>query len=533
MSQTPQEPDRRPAGRAIARNTVIFSLATGLSRIAGLAREVLASYYFGTSGAFSAFTIANQIPNVVRSFFADAALSAAFVPVFTEHLERGERQEAFRLASSLLLLIGAALGALTLLFAATANFVVPIFLADDLEPFDSLASGLSIVLFPTVLLLALNGLLVGVLQAADHFTIPALSPVVWNVVIMGVLVTTMPLFSGDDELYAYAIGILAGTVVQLLMALPVLRKVGFVFTPRLVWTPKVRRVLILMLPITFAIGLINVGALIASVIAGGVDEEGPRAIEAAFRLYMLPQGLFSVAIATVLFPALSRLATRKDLDGLRDLLGSGTRLILLTLVPAAAVSFVLAEPLTRLVFERGEFDADSTQLTAQALLAFSVSLPLSGLNLLLTRTFFSLQRPWVTTALAAGSLVVQVAVSIPLAAELGVGGVVLGIGIGNLLLVGAQAVYLRRELGGHLDGAATARAAARIVGATGWLAGTSYGLHVVLDDLLGRSLPAQLISVGGAIAAGTAVYAVLVLWARVPEAEQVKAMVDRVRSRRR
>jgi putative peptidoglycan lipid II flippase len=526
VTEAPRRPDRRPAGRNIARNTLIFSVATGLSRVAGLAREVLASYYFGTTGAFSAFTIANQIPNVVRSFFADAALSAAFVPVFTEHLERGERREAFRLASTLLLLIGAVLGAVTLLFAATAHWVVPLFLAEDLAPFDSLATGLSIVLFPTVLLLALNGVLVGMLQAHDHFTVPALSPVVWNVVIMTVLVTTVPIFDGEDELYGYALGILAGTVVQLGMALPVLRRIGFRFTPRAEWSPKVRQVLVLMLPITVALGLINVGALIASVIAGAVDEQGPRAIEAAFRIYMLPQGLFSVAIATVLFPALSRLAARRDIDGLRDLVGTGTRQILLTLVPAAAILFVLAEPITRLVFQRGAFDAESTRLTSEALLVFSLSLPFNGVNLLFTRTFFSLQQPWGTTTLAAASLVVQVAVSIPLAALLGVGGVVGGIAIGTALLVIAQGVALRRILRG-LATAPTITALGRILGASGWLAATSYGVWRGLDALLGTSLPAQLVSVGTALAAGSAVYVAIVLWLRVPEARQIQAMVAR------
>src|ERR687887_1027365 len=116
-----------PAGRAAARNTAIFSVLTGLSRIAGLAREIVASSYFATSGAFSAFTIAFQVPNVVRSLFADAALSAAFVPVFTELLEQGRRKEAFRLASTLFFLIFTVLGAIAVVFIAAAGVIVPLF----------------------------------------------------------------------------------------------------------------------------------------------------------------------------------------------------------------------------------------------------------------------------------------------------------------------------------------------------------------------------------------------------------------------
>src|SRR6201985_376392 len=115
----------------IARNTAIFSILTGLSRIAGLAREIVASSYFATSGAFSAFTIAFQVPNLVRSLFADAALSAAFVPVFTELLEQGKRREAFRLAGNLLVLILAILGALTAFFILAAGVVMPLFTGDQ------------------------------------------------------------------------------------------------------------------------------------------------------------------------------------------------------------------------------------------------------------------------------------------------------------------------------------------------------------------------------------------------------------------
>src|SRR3954468_24048698 len=123
-------PSTAKPGR-IARNTAIFSILTGLSRIAGLVREIVASSYFGTSGPFSAFTIAFQVPNLVRSLFADAALSAAFVPVFTELLEQRKRAEAFRLASTLLFLIIAILGAITAFFIVAAGVIMPLFTGDQ------------------------------------------------------------------------------------------------------------------------------------------------------------------------------------------------------------------------------------------------------------------------------------------------------------------------------------------------------------------------------------------------------------------
>ena len=420
----------RRTGRGMARNTAIFSILTGLSRIAGLVREIVASSYFATSGAFSAFTIAFQVPNVVRSLFADAALSAAFVPVFTELLEHKRRQEAFRLASALVLLIVTVLGAITVLFVVAAGVVVPLFVGDRLAPVEDLTVGLSRVLFPVVLILGLNGLLVGILNAYDHFSIPALSPLVWNAVIIAFLVASHQLLEGDDELYGYAVGVLVGTVVQLAMAAPVLRRLGFRFTfdgaLGELRGRRVRRVLALMLPVTIGLGLINLNLLVNSVLGGLVSEAAPRAIDAAFRIYMLPQGIFSVAIATVLFPTLSRLAARRDFDALRGLVGNGMRQVLLLLVPAAAATLALATPITRLIYEHGAFGPDSTELVAEALLWFSFSLPTSGVNLLLTRTFFSLQRPWITTGVAALNLTVNAAVSIALYEPFGIAGIVVG-----------------------------------------------------------------------------------------------------------
>src|SRR3954447_2147289 len=214
--------------RRIAVNTAIFSIATGLSRIAGLLREILASSYFATSGAFSAFTIAFQIPNLLRMLVADQAITAAFVPVFTELLEQDRRKEAFRLASTLFFLILAVLGTVTAFFIIAAPTVMPLFTGHTFDQeLKDLTAGLSQLLFPVVVLLGLNGLCVGILNAYDHFTIPALAPLVWNIVIIVLLVVLRPLFDGPDQLYAYAIGVLVGTIVQFLMAFPVLRSHGF------------------------------------------------------------------------------------------------------------------------------------------------------------------------------------------------------------------------------------------------------------------------------------------------------------------
>jgi putative peptidoglycan lipid II flippase len=517
-SQTPA-PRRRTAV-----NTLIFSVATGLSRIAGLVREVVAAAYFGTSGAASAFTLAFQIPNLVRALVADAALSSAFVPVFSELLENKKRKEALQLASALAGLLLIALGAISLLFILIAPVVIPLFAGSDFTPaLTALCVGLSRVLFPIVVLLGLNGLFVGILNAHDHFTIPAIAPLVWNLVIIGGLVGLAPLFEGQDRLYAYAIGVLAGTVVQLAMTFPGLRRIGFpvwhVTLPKR-GDPRVRRVLVLMLPVSVGLGLINIDLVLNSQIGWLISDQAPRAIDAAFRIYMLPQGMFSVAVATVLFPQLSRLASRRDLAGLQATLGVGMRQIALLLIPAGAALIALSVPIVRLVYQRDAWNAHSTTLAASALFWFAFSLPFSGWNLLLTRTFFSLQRPWLPTVLALGSLVVNTIVSLALYKPLGIAGVVLGTIISNAVLTVLEAQRLRRELGG-LELARTARAIAGMLVGAAACGLVSYGVWRAIDQALGRSLPAQILSVGAGLGLGAAAYVAIVLALRIPEAKQV------------
>jgi putative peptidoglycan lipid II flippase len=514
-------------GRRLARSTAFFSLATGLSRVLGLAREIVAASLFGVSGAMSAFTIAFQVPNLVRALFADSALQGAFVPVFTELLEKGERKEAFRVASSLFFVICLALGALTALFILLAEPLMSVFAPgfDDDPALRDLTVDLARLMFPIVLLLALSGLVVGMLNSFEHFSVPALAPVAWNAVIIAALAGLVPVLPEEDEIYAYAIGVLAGTILQFALPLPWLRGRGGRFSFRLDWrNERVRRVLALMLPVTLALGLINLSLLINSLFGTLVSEQAPAAIDKAFRIYQLPQGLFSISIATILFPTLARLAARGERDDLRRTMGNGVRQICLLLIPSAVIMAVLAEPITRLLYERGVFGPGATDLVAEALVWWSISLPFQGVSLLLSRTFFSLQRPWATTALAGANLVVNAAIAAALYEPLGVAGIVIGTVAGTIVMCVAQALLLRGDLGG-VEGARTIAAAARMLLAAAGLAAAAYAVWYGLDEALGRALAAQIASVGGAIAVGFSAYAAGVWLLRIPEARQIRMLL--------
>jgi putative peptidoglycan lipid II flippase len=523
----PPPPGDGGTGAGVARNTAIFSVFTGVSRVVGLLREVVFAGYFGTTGFASAFAIAYQVPNYIAQLFAQSALSAAFVPVFTELLQKGQRKDAVRLASTLFWIMLIGLGAITAVFILGAGLLMPLFIgAKFSHDLNGLTVGLSRVLFPVILLLGLNGLLVGVLQSYDHFTIPALSPAVWNLVIIVLLVLLAPHFHGEDKIYAFAIGILAATVVQVLLAFAALGRIDFRLRIHIDWhDPRVRQVFALMLPVMLGLGIVNLDQLINAAFGSLVSTEAPSAINNAFRIYMLPQGIFSVAVATVLFPTLSRMASGRDPAAMRRAVGSGMRQINLLLIPAAAFMLVLPTPIVRLVFQRGEFNAQSTHLVAIALFWFAFSLPFGGLNLLLTRTFFAVQRPWIPTSLAAMNIVVDIIVSIGLYKPLGIAGLIIGTISANVVMTALQFYRLRTGLNGRLEGAQTTMITVRIVIASALLAGVSWAVWRLLDDLLGASLPAQIISVGGAAGAGLLIYIRAVLVMHIPEAHQVNTLI--------
>ncbi len=515
----------RQAGR-IARSTAFFSIATAASRVAGLGREIVAADYYGVSGPMSAFTIAFQVPNLIRSLFADAALQPAFVPIFTEQLEKKNYREAFRLASTLLLLVTLVLGVITALFVLAAPALIPLFAPGFEGEILDLTVTLSQILFPILILLGVSGVVVGILNSYDRFGAFAISPLFWNLTIIAVMVFLIPLFEGQDRIYAYAIGILVGTLVQLLIPTFDLRNTPFKLEWSLDWRNRdMRRVLALMLPVTISLGLINFNLLINSLFGSLVSDQAPAAIDKAFRIYQLPQGIFSVAIATVLFPTLARFASKGEHDNLRATMANGMRQILFVLVPAAAAVLVLSEPMIRLVYQRGEFTPEQTTLVATALFWFAFSLPTNGLFLLLTRTFFSLQRPWVPTAIAAGNLIVTALGALALY-DLGVGGIVASTAIATTATVVAQCVILRRLLGG-LELGSLLDAGIRITLAAAALAGVSLGIWEVLDGALGRGLLGQIVSLGTALAVGGLVYVGAAKLLRVAELEQVTRLVRR------
>jgi putative peptidoglycan lipid II flippase len=237
--------------------------------------------------------------------------------------------------------------------------------------------------------------------------------------------------------------------------------------------------------------------------------------------------MFSVAIATVLFPALSRYATRRDYDGFRTTVSSGLRQIAFLLVPAAVVSAVLAEPIVRLLYQHGHFTPKQTPVVAGALAAFSAGLVFNGAMLMLNRAFFSLQSNWIPTSVALGNLALN-AILDALFYRLGVWGIPLSTAVCNL--AGTIALlYLFKQRLGRIDGSAIASSVSRIVVAGAAVAAVAWFVWRPLDSILGRSLPAQVASLGSALLAAGAAYLVVCSALRVREMQALLSLRSRAR----
>ncbi|HET8605684.1 MAG TPA: murein biosynthesis integral membrane protein MurJ [Gaiellaceae bacterium] len=519
--------DRAEHRRRLAWSTAIFALATGLSRVLGLLREIVAKNYFGVSGPINAFTVAFQVPNLVRALVADAALSSAFVPVFTDLLERGERRRAWRVASSLFWLLLLGLGGLTALFILIAPWIMRPFGLP--AGYESLSVTLARILFPLVALLGVSGIVVGILNSYEHFTVPALTPVFWNLAIIAGLAIGVPRAHGvSHALEIYAASILAGTVIQVLLPFPWLAGRDGRLQLVIDWRdPAVRQVFKLMLPVTLGLGLINVNLVVDSFFAARFIDPtlAPSAIDAAFRIYMLPQGMFSVAIATVLFPSLARFASRADIDGFRTTVSRGLRQIAFLLIPASAVSAVLAEPIVRLLYQRGDFRPAQTPVVAAALAAFSAGLTFNGAMLMLNRAFFSLQSNWVPTWVALGNLFVNGVLDWAFS-RLGVWGIPLSTSVVNIAGTIALVALLRARIG-RVDLTDTLAAVGQILIASSLCAAAAYFVWWPLDHALGRSTGAQVASVAAALAACVAVYLVAARLLRLRELQALLSLRGR------
>ncbi len=514
--------------RRLAAAAAFLMLATAGSRVLGLVREQVMLAYLGLTPAMGAFTVAFKVPGLIRTLLADTALSAAFIPVFSELLQKDRRREAWQVAYTITFLATLILGAVSVLGMVFAPQLIGLFGFRDPAVFE-LAVNLTRIMFPSVVVLGVAGIFMGILNTYDHFSLPALAPIVWNLVIIG----SVAIFArrhGEQGFYALAWGVLAGTVMELLIQVPaVWRRREQVSGLLALGHPAVRQTGRLLGPVVLSLGIINFNAFIDTWVATiYISDTAPAIIDKAFRLFQLPQGMFAVAIGTVLFPTLSRLATGGRTAEFRASLSTGIRQIFFITLPFTAFFIMLGGPTVRLLFQHGLFTSADTHEVARALAFFSLGMAFVSANTLLNRAFYGIQKAWLPLMLGVGNLALNAGLDLLLYKPLGPGGITLSTSLVSTFNFLGLIFLLRRQIGG-VDGRRIYRSASRSLLALLPLAAAGYGSWRILEALLGDSVLAQLLSVSTGYAVGLGAY---VLVARMLGMEEIGQVIGVLRRRR-
>ncbi len=448
----PSDPPRA-AGAGLVRSAGLIGSATLVSRLLGLVRDQVLAYLFGAGNHMDAFNVAFRIPNLVRDLFAEGAMTAAFVPTFTKRLTFEGKPRAWRLGNQVLNALLVATGLIVVLGVLGAEPLTRLFAASyaSVPGKLELTVFLTRLMFPFLTLVALAAAVMGMLNSLDRFFVPALSPAMFNVAVIGCALLVTPLMPalGLPPITGIAIGVLAGGIGQLALQWPVLRREGFRYERRLDRRdPGLREILVLMGPGTVGLAATQVNLFVSTVLATGEGTGAVSWLNYAFRLMYLPIGLFGVSIATAALPALSRDAARNQLDGMRETVSRGLRLMAMLSVPAAVGLGVLASPIVRLIFERGRFTADDTAATAAALLFYAPGLLGYSAVKLAVPSFYSLHDARTPVAISVASVIVNVSLSLILVRVLGYRGLALSTAIAALFNASTLLWLLRRRLGG-------------------------------------------------------------------------------------
>lgn len=527
------DPPARP-GRSLMRSAGLISAFTFLSRILGLVREQVFAALLGAGLYADAFVAAFRIPNLLRDLFAEGALSAAFVPVYSRVLVNEGRPAAYRLACRVLTVLAAAMAALMLLgFAFTEPLVRAITPGFDAVPGKiDITVLLTRVMLPFLPLVSFAAVAMGMLNAHERYAMPALAPALFNVVAIawGGLLWWMG-FPAPQVAAGWAVGTLFGGAAQFLVQVPALWREGW--RPRLEWAPKdpaLRSMLALMGPATVGLAAVQVNIFASTIFAS--REPGALAwLQYAFRLLYLPIGVFGVAVGTIATTGLARRAAAGDMDGLRETLGRSLRTLAFLTVPATAGLIVLDRPIVRLLFERGRFTPHDTQQTAAALTLYATGLLFYTAVKVLAPAFYALAAPRMPLFASATAVATNLAVIFALHGTLGFRAIALGTALGsvaNCLVLVAAFEARQGGLAGQVATGSVARmiVAALAMSAACWAAARS------LESALGTAgLVANLVAGLVPVAVGVATYLAASLALRIPEAGDLVAALRRGRPR--
>lgn len=562
-AEAPSESDSDPAmaRENVARSAGIVSLAVLGSRLLGLVREQVMAAYFGAGFLTDAFNVGFRIPNILRDLFAEGALSVAFVKTFTEYERERGAEAAWRLASLVMNALAVSMSLLVLLGIFFAPQIVW-FLAQGFSPEKAeFAAYLTRLMLPFLPLIALAAVAMGVLNTKGHFGIPASATTLFNVgAIVGGLAFAYILSGGTWQnagtealpseaaqwaITGMALGTLVGGLLQFLLQVPSLRKVGFKFQPLISFRDAgVRRVLALMAPAAIGTASVHINFFVNTIFASEI-EAGVSWLNFAFRLLQFPIGIFGVALGTATLPAISRFATRGDVENFRSTLASSIGLVFFLCVPSACGFIVLGQPIIKLIYQRGEFSSFDTQMVTLALMAYALGLMGYAALKILSPAFYALndsRTPLIVSLSSVGLNVLLCSglynlfstVGVTPAAPRGYGHVGLALSTSCVALANflALALLMRRKLDG-LEGRRIASSLWRIAIASSVLSVACYYSHSFLRTMLsGENLPVRLLETFLPIFVGGGIFVAMAWLLRIPELKQALLILPARLSRR-
>jgi putative peptidoglycan lipid II flippase len=510
----------------------IVSVATLLSRVLGLVRDIVIAAFFGAGPAADAFFVAFRIPNLLRRLFAEGSLTISFIPVFAEYLLKRGRDEAFALARSswwILTMTLAVVSVLGVFFSPLiVKIIAPGFISSP-DKFD-LTVLLTRIMFPYIFFIGLVALAMGILNTLGHFAAPACSPALLSVAMVSSVLLISPHL--EKPVLGLAVGVIIGGGLQLTLQIPFMIRKGFrLFVRGPLYHAAIKRIALLMTPAVFGAAVYQINILVGTLLATLLPEGSVSYLYYADRMVQFPLGVFAIALATAVLPSLSRQAAVNDMEGLRSSFSYTLRLVFFITIPAMTGLIILREPIISLLFQRGAFDAAASRLTAEAVLYYAVGLwAFSGVRIVVS-VFYSLQDTKTPVKTAVVSLLVNIVLSILLMGPMRHGGLALATSIASAVNLTLLILALRRRLGrigarGILESVFRSAACAVAMGAIIGLVGVWAG-----PKCSGSSW-CLLVWVFGSVGAGTILYGGLAYLLKCRELSTVIDMVGRSLSKK-
>ncbi|MBI5299691.1 MAG: murein biosynthesis integral membrane protein MurJ [Deltaproteobacteria bacterium] len=429
----------------VTKRAGLIGFLTFLSRITGLLRDSVVAYFFGASAAADAFYMSFTIPNLLRRFVAEGALTISFIPIFTQELKKSREEakilsdQAFSYLSVILVFITVA----GITFSPTILKLMAAGFEESPEKF-ALAIYLTRLCFPYIIFVSLSALVMGVLNSLKHFGSSAAAPICLNLGLIGGAMIS-PWF--NPPAVGLAVGILVGGFFQLLIQVPELRRLGFFPKINFQVHPELKALLGLMLPAAYGAAVYQVNVIVMRLFSSYLPTGAVSYLWYASRLFEFPMGVFAIALATAIQPTLSEFAAEKDWEKFKDTLNYGMRLNFLITIPAMVGLILLSHPIIRILLQRGEFDPFAAKATAEAMVCFSLGLPFLGLVRIIVPAFYSLKdskRPVLFATLA-------VATNLGLAwwwvKPLAHNGLALALSVSSFVNAVGLVTYLRWKLG--------------------------------------------------------------------------------------